>query len=53
MMGKTDNRIQLIVHEIDSMVPQNHLLRRIKNCVNREFIYEKAAPCYSHAGRKI
>ena len=52
MMGKTDNQMQLIVLDIDSMVPQNHLLRQIKNCVNFEFIYEKAAPYYSHTGRK-
>ena len=52
MMGKTGNQMQLIVFDIDSMVPQNHLLRQIKNCVNFEFIYEKATPYYSHTGRK-
>lgn len=52
MMGKTDNQMQLIIFDIDSMIPQNHLLRQIKNCVNFEFIYEKAAPYYSHTGRK-
>lgn len=52
MMEKTDNQMQLIVFDIDSMVPQKHLLRQIKNCVNFEFIYEKAAPYYSHTGRK-
>lgn len=30
MMGKTDNKMQLIILDIDSMVPQNHLLRQIK-----------------------
>lgn len=52
MMGKTDNQMQLIVLDIDSMIPQNHLLRQIKNCINFEFIYEKAVPYYSHTGRK-
>ena len=33
MMGKTDNQMQLIVLDIDSMVPQNHLLRLIKKNV--------------------
>ena len=28
------------------------LLRRIKDCVNFDFIYEKAAPYYSDVGRK-
>ena len=27
-------------------------MRRIKNCVNFDFIYEKAAPYYSNIGRK-
>lgn len=30
MMGKTDSQMQLIVLDIDSMIPQNHLLRQIK-----------------------
>lgn len=34
------------------MVPQKHLLRQIKNCVNFEFIYDKVTPYYSHTGRK-
>ncbi len=34
------------------MIPEDHLLRRIKNCINFDFIYEKAAPYYSPVGRK-
>ena len=30
MMGKIDNPMQQIFLDIDSMIPQNHLLRRIK-----------------------
>jgi transposase len=52
MMGKQDNQIQMIFLDIDSMIPENHLLRQIKNCVNFDFIYEKAAPFYSNVGRK-
>ena len=52
MMGKIDNPMQQIFLDIDSMIPQNHLLRRIKNCVNFDFIYERVAPYYSHTGRK-
>ncbi len=32
----------MVILDIDSMIPKNHLLRRIKNCVNFDFIYEKA-----------
>ena len=52
MMGKQSGQIQMVIHDIDSMIPENHLLRRIKNCVNFDFIYEKAAPYYSPVGRK-
>ena len=34
------------------MSTEDHLLRQIKNCVNFDFIYEKAAPYDSHMGRK-
>ena len=52
MMGKQSGQIQMVILDIDSMIPEDHLLRRIKNCVNFDFIYEKAAPYYSHIGRK-
>ena len=52
MMGKQDRQMQMIILDMDSMIPQDHLLRQIKNCVNFDFIYEKAKPYYSNVGRK-
>ena len=52
MMGRQSDQIQMVILDIDSMIPEDHLLRQIKNCVNFDFIYEKAAPYYSHVGRK-
>ena len=52
MMGKQNNLIQIVILDMDSMIPQDHLLRQIKNCVNFDFIYEKTAPYYSGVGRK-
>lgn len=52
MMGKQNGQIQIVILDIDSMIPQDHLLRRIKNCVNFDFIYEKVASYYSNVGRK-
>ena len=52
MMGKQSGQIQMVILDIDSMIPEDHLLRQIKNCVNFHFIYEKAAPYYSPVGRK-
>lgn len=52
MMEKQSRQIQMVILDIDSMIPEGHLLRQIKNCVNFDFIYEKSAPYYSHVGRK-
>lgn len=30
MMGKQSGQIQMVILDIDSMIPENHLLRRIK-----------------------
>ena len=30
MMGKQDRQMQMIILDIDSMIPQDHLLRQIK-----------------------
>lgn len=52
MMGMQSGQIQMVILDIDSMIPKNHLLRQIKDHVNFDFIYEKAAPYYSNIGRK-
>lgn len=52
MMGKQNGQIQIAILDIDSMIPEDHLLRQIKDHVNFGFIYEKAAPYYSNVGRK-
>lgn len=52
MMEKQSEQIQMVILDVDSIIPENHLLRRIKNCVNFDFIYEKAAPYYFPVGRK-
>lgn len=52
MMGKQSGQTQMVILYMDSMIPEVHLLRRIKNCVNFDFIYKKAASYYSHVGRK-
>lgn len=45
MMGKQSGQILMVILNIDSMLlPEDHLVRRIKNRVNFDFIYEKATP---------
>ena len=36
MMRKQDKQIQMIILDMNSIVPENHLLRKIKNCFKRE-----------------
>lgn len=38
MMRKQDKQIQMIILDMNSIVPENHLLRKIKNCINFDFI---------------
>lgn len=42
MMGMQSGQIQMVIIDIDSMIPENHLLRQIKDRVNFDYIYEKA-----------
>lgn len=53
MMGIQSEQIQMVILDIDSMIPENHLLRQIKDRVNFDFIYEKAAPYYSNIGKNL
>jgi len=51
MMGRKENQLQMIIADIESFVPENHLLRKIDKHIDFEFIYEKTAPYYSPIGR--
>ena len=53
MMRKQDNQIQMIILDMNSIVPENHLLRKIKNCINFDFIYEKASPYYAKMAENL
>lgn len=52
MMGKKDGQMQIMIVDMDALIPENHLLKKIDNHVDFNFIYEKAAPYYSNIGRK-
>ena len=53
MMRKQDKQIQMIILDMNSIVPENHLLRKIKNCINFDFIYEKASPYYAKMAENL
>lgn len=51
MMGKKDRQMEIMFIDINSLIPENHLLKKISEYINFDFIYEKAAPYYSKTGR--
>jgi transposase len=53
MMGiDGDKQNQLMYINLDDLVPQDHLLRDIRQKVDFTFIYEKVRHLYSPMGRK-
>jgi transposase len=51
MMGKQDNQLKMMIVDIGSFVPDNHLLKKIDKQIDFKFIYEKAKKFYSSIGR--
>lgn len=51
-MGKREAQMQIIAIDIGTLVPENHLLKRIIQNIDFNFIYDIAAPYYSVIGRK-
>lgn len=41
----------IILYTIEELVPQEHLVRKIENCIDFSFIYPKVASLYSSVGR--
>ena len=50
-MGRQSGQIVFEVIDIDAMVPKNHLLRKIQDCLQFNFIYEKTQDLYAQTGR--
>jgi len=51
MMGKQSGQQEMIFIDMESMIPKNHLLRRIEKLVDFSFIYDKASEYYAEKGR--
>ena len=52
MMGRRSGQIGMQIVDVEMMIPQNHLLRKIDRMVRFEFIYELLAPYYPSNGRQ-
>ena len=51
MMGRQSGQISMLVLDMEELIPENHLLRRINQLASFNFIYDLAAPYYSANGR--
>lgn len=51
MMGRQNSQLQMIILDVEAMIPHNHLLRKIDQIVDFSFIYERAAGLYAKSGR--
>ena len=51
MMGRQSGQISMLILDIEEMIPENHLLRKINQLVSFDFIYDIAAPYYPDNGR--
>lgn len=51
MMGQRDGQIAMVFVDMESLIPENHLLRKIDRIISFEFIYDLFAPCDPSVGR--
>ena len=48
-----DGRREAVVTDIEALVPENHLVRKIEKVMDYEWIYERVAPYYSTARQAV
>ena len=51
MMGRQSRQMAMILVDMESLIPEKHLLRKIDRMVSFDFIYELLAPYYPATGR--
>ena len=51
MMGRLSRQTAMIFVDIESLIPETHLLRKIERMVSFDFIYDLLAPYYPATGR--
>lgn len=45
---KKDGRREVVMVDIDALVPENHLLRKVERVMDYEWMYERLSPYYNH-----
>ena len=45
---KKNSRKDIVMVDVDALVPQDHLLRKIEKVMDYEWLYERLEPYYCH-----
>ncbi|WP_411045610.1 hypothetical protein [Treponema primitia] len=51
MMGRKSKQLCMIMIDMEELIPKNHLVRKIIEAIDFDFIYTEAAEYYSNIGR--
>lgn len=51
MMGRQSGQISMLILDIEELIPENHLLRKINQMISFDFIYDLVASYYPANGR--
>ena len=46
MMGRQSGQISMLILDIEELIPENHLLRKINQMISFDFIYDLVASYY-------
>lgn len=50
MMGPRDGQMAMVFVDMESLIPENHLLWKLEEIIFFEFIYDLLAPYYPSIG---
>ena len=45
---KQDSRRDVVMVDIDTLMPENHLLRKIERVMDYDWLYQRLSPYYCH-----
>ena len=51
MMGRQNRQMAMVFVDMESLIPEKHLLRKVDQMVSFDFIYDLLAPYYPAMGR--
>ena len=52
MMGRQSGQISMLILDIEEMIPENHLLRKINQLVSFDFIYKSCSTAFPYSAKQ-